>query len=119
MLDSKLTGTDCSVECLLRYNAELEGDPVPHGWIPAAVEVSWPPNGDWRHSQAMVIETMLSSIEEFNRLTETSNPPCAASIIAPSAHRLLSSWLRLRLLGNHIYRCGDCDMNWTMIDPVI
>ena len=47
MLDSKLTGTDCMVECLLSYSAEVEGDPVPHGWIPAAIEVSWPSRGEW------------------------------------------------------------------------
>src|SRR5438128_9809026 len=41
-LDSKLSGTDCRVDCLLSYNADVEGDPVPHGWIPAAVEVFWP-----------------------------------------------------------------------------
>jgi hypothetical protein len=118
MLDSKLTGTDCSVECLLSYNAEVEGDAVPHGWIPAAIEVSWPPRGDWRRSQAMVIETMLSAVEEFNRLTESPNPRCAINYCPFCS----SSFIKLDTIansGNHIYRCGDCDMNWTMIDPVI
>jgi hypothetical protein len=117
-LDSKLAGTDCRVDCLLSYSADAEGVPVPHGWIPAAIEVIWPARGDWRRSQAMVIETMLSSIEEFrSRLSEPAMPPCAINYCPFCS----SSFIRVDTIeksGPHRYRCGDCDMTWTMIDPV-
>src|SRR5262245_14968999 len=35
VLDSKLAGTDCRVDCLLSYHAGTDTEPVPHGWIPA------------------------------------------------------------------------------------
>jgi hypothetical protein len=119
MFDSKLAGTDCRVDCLLSYNAEVEGGTVPHGWIPAAIEVFWPARGDWKRNQGMVIETMLSSIEEFRtRLAEPTNPPCAINYCPFCS----SSFIRLDNIdktGSHRYRCGDCDVVWTMIDPVI
>src|SRR5262249_23552492 len=58
--DAKLAGTDCRVDCLLSYSAQGAGA-VPHGWIPTAIEVFWPPRNDWRRSQSMIIETLLSS----------------------------------------------------------
>src|SRR5271154_2396812 len=65
ILDSKLTGTDCRTDCLLSYQAGSEGNEIPHGWIPADIEVFWPSRGDWRRNQTMIVETMLSAIEEF------------------------------------------------------
>jgi len=118
-LDSKLAGTDCRVDCLLSYHAGSDTEPVPHGWIPAAVEVFWPSTGTWRRNQAMVIETMLSSIEEFStRLAEISGPPCAINFCPFCS----SSFIRIETIdksGSHRYHCGDCSMSWTMVDPVI
>jgi hypothetical protein len=119
MFDSKLTGTDCRVDCLLSYHVESEDDPVPHGWLPAAIEVFWPTAATWRRNQAMVIETMMSSIEEFsNRLAEEPNPPCAINYCPFCS----SSFIRIDTIeksGPHRYRCGDCDMVWTMVDPAV
>jgi hypothetical protein len=120
ILDSKLSGTDCRVDCLFSYTADTEADPVPHGWIPVAIEAFWPVRGDWRRNQGMVVETMLSSIEEFRTRQEesASNPPCAINYCPFCS----SSFLKIETIersGNHRYHCGDCDMSWTMIDPVI
>src|SRR5689334_11607754 len=52
ILDTKLTGTDIRVDCLLSYAAP-EDAPVPHGWIPTAVEIFWPARSEWRRSQSM------------------------------------------------------------------
>src|SRR5262249_13437441 len=118
-LDSKLSGTDCRVDCLLSYNADAEAEPVPHGWIPVAMEVFWPARGEWRRHQAMIVETMLSSMEEFSqRQAEPSSPPCAITYCPFCS----SSFIKIDTIdksGPHRYRCGDCDMTWTMIDPVV
>jgi hypothetical protein len=118
-LDSKLSGTDCRVDCLLSYNADIEGEPVPHGWIPAAVEVFWPGRGDWRRHQVMIVEAMLSSIEEFtSRYTEAPGPSCAINYCPFCS----SSFIKIEAIeksGSHRYHCGDCDMSWNMVDPVI
>ena len=42
ILDGKLAGTDCRVDCLLSYAADADMPPVPHGWIPTAIEIFWP-----------------------------------------------------------------------------
>ena len=119
ILDAKLAGTDCRVDCLLSYSAGVESAPPPHGWIPAAIEVFWPSRNDWRRSQSMVVESLLSSIEEFSsRLAEPLSPPCAINYCPFCA----SSFVRIDTVeksGNHRYRCGDCDMKWTMIEPVV
>jgi hypothetical protein len=119
ILDGKLAGTDCRVDCLLSYSSGPDSPPVPHGWIPTAIEVFWPSRNDWRRSQSMVVETLLSSIEEFSsRLTEPPNPPCAINYCPFCS----SSFIRIdtvEKLNAHRYRCGDCDMTWTMIDPVM
>ena len=39
ILDGKLAGTDCRLDCLLSYTAGVESPPAPHGWIPTAVEI--------------------------------------------------------------------------------
>jgi hypothetical protein len=117
-LDAKLSGTECRLDCLLSYSAPVDAPATPHGWIPAAIEVFWPSRADWRRSQSMIVETMLSSIEEFSsRLAEQANPSCAINYCPFCS----SSFIRVDTIeapGTR-YRCGDCDMTWTMIDPAI
>jgi len=118
ILDTKLAGTDCRIDCVLSYSAPADMPVAPHGWIPTAIEVFWPARNDWRRSQSMIVENLLSSIEELGgRLTEQVNPPCAINYCPFCS----SSFIRVETLeksGNR-YRCGDCDMVWTMIDPAI
>ncbi len=118
ILDGKLLGTECRVDCLLSYSSGPDMPPPPHGWIPTAIEIFWPSRTDWRRSQSMIVETLLSSIEEFSRLTEPSNTPCAINYCPFCS----SSFVRIDVIeksGGHRYRCGDCDMTWTMIDPAL
>jgi hypothetical protein len=118
IFDGKLAGTDCRVDCLLSYGSSVDGPAAPHGWIPTAIEVFWPSRNDWRRSQSMIIETMLSSLEEFRgRLAEPANPPCAINYCPFCS----SSFVRVDNIekSGHRYRCGDCDMTWTMVDPVV
>ena len=118
IFDAKLSGTDCRVDCLLSYASPEDIPAIPHGWIPTAIEVFWPSRNDWRRSQSMIVETLLSSIEEFSsRLAEPSNPPCAINYCPFCS----SSFIRadqIEKSGNR-YRCGDCDMTWTMVDPAV
>jgi hypothetical protein len=119
ILDGKLAGTDCRVDCLLSYAGGADTPNPPHGWIPLAIEIFWPPRTDWKRSQSMVVETMLSSIAEFsNRQSDTAAPPCAINYCPFCS----SSFIRVDTIektGSHRYRCGDCDMVWTMTDPVV
>jgi hypothetical protein len=119
ILDGKLSGTDCRVDCLLSYQSPPELPSAPHGWIPTAIEIFWPSRTDWRRSQSMIVETLLSSIEEFrSRLTEPSKSACAINYCPFCS----SSFVRVEVIeksGDHRYRCEDCDMTWTMIDPAI
>jgi hypothetical protein len=119
ILDSKLTDTDCRLDCLLSYSAPTDLPPPPHGWIPAAIEVFWPSKTEWRRAQSMVIETLLSSLEEFgNHVKEVLNPPCGINYCPFCS----SSFIRLDTIeksGPHRYHCGDCDMTWTMVDPAV
>jgi hypothetical protein len=119
ILDAKLSGTDCRVDCLLSHSSGPDVPPPPHGWIPTGIEIFWPSRNDWRRSQSMIVETLLSSIEEFrSRLTEPPNAPCAINYCPFCS----SSFIRVDMIeksGDHRYRCGDCDMTWTMIDPAI
>jgi hypothetical protein len=118
VFDAKLAGTDCRVDCLLSYSAPTGVPSVPHGWIPAAVEVFWPPRNDWRRSQSMIVETLLSSLEESSgRLTQTQNPLCAINYCPFCS----SSFIRVEQLENtgNRYHCGDCDMTWTMNEPAV
>src|SRR6185436_9579177 len=117
VFDTKLAGTECRVDCLLSYSAPAGIPAVPHGWIPTAIEVFWPPRNDWRRSQSMIVETLLSSIEESSRLAQSENPPCAINFCPFCS----SSFIRAEELessGNR-YRCGDCDMTWTMNQPTV
>jgi hypothetical protein len=118
IFDAKLAGTDSRVDCLLSYAAPAGVIIAPHGWIPTAIEVFWPPKSEWRRSQSMIIETLLSSIEECtSRLAQPENPPCAINFCPFCS----SSFIRLDTLekSGAKYRCGDCDMTWTMIEPTI
>jgi hypothetical protein len=116
VFDGKLAGTDCRVDCLLSYSAAPGIPGVTHGWIPTAIEVFWPPRNDWRRSQSMIVETLLSSIEESSsRLAPAERTPCAINYCPFCS----SSFIRAEQLdtsGNR-YRCGDCDMTWTMNEP--
>jgi hypothetical protein len=118
ILDTKLTGTDIRVDCLLSY-AAVEEAPVPHGWIPTAVEIFWPARPEWRRSQTMITESLLSSIEEFrSRATEPYKPECAINYCPFCS----SSFITIDSIGpsgEHRYHCGDCDVSWSMIDPVV
>jgi hypothetical protein len=118
IFDAKLAGTDCRADCLLSYASPDEMPTIPHGWIPTAIEVFWPSRNEWRRSQSMIVETLLSSIEEFSgRVTESANPLCAINYCPFCS----SSFIRVDQMekaGNR-YRCGDCDMTWTMVDPVV
>jgi predicted Zn finger-like uncharacterized protein len=101
----------------LSYSRETEEEATPHGWTPAAIEVFWPPRAEWRRSQSMVVEAMLSSIEEFSsRIDDTSRSEGAINYCPFCS----SSFVRIESIGatDHKYRCGDCDMTWTMTDPV-
>jgi hypothetical protein len=117
VLDAKLAGTDIRLDCLLSYAAEVEFGPVPHGWIPTAIEVFWPARQEWRRSQSMIIETLLSTIEECARLAEPTQSDCAINYCPFCS----SSFVRIESIGStdHRYRCGDCDMTWTMVDPAV
>ena len=117
ILDTKLAGTDIRVDCLLSYAADIEDEPVPHGWTPVAVEVFWLPRPEWRRSQSMIVEALLSSIEEFgSRIEESWAKDCAINHCPFCS----SSFLRIESIGaaDHKYKCGDCDMTWTMTDPI-
>ena len=117
ILDAKLAGTDIRVDCLLSYARELDDEPTPHGWTPTAVEVFWPPRAEWRRSQSMVVEAMLSSIEEFgSRLDDASRAEGAINYCPYCS----SSFVRIESIGaaDHKYKCGDCEMTWTMTDPL-
>jgi hypothetical protein len=118
MLDTKLAGTDIRVDCLLNYSNSGEEAPVAHGWIPTAVEIFWPSRSEWRRSQSMIIETLLSSIEEFSSRLEADVPRGAINY-CPFCSSSLVRIDAIEKAGNHRYRCGDCDMAWTMVDPVV
>lgn len=118
ILDTKLAGTDIRVDCLLSYSSGVDAEPVAHGWIATAVEVSWPSRPEWKRSQSMVIETLLSTIEDFrSRVTEPYRPDCPINYCPFCS----SSFVRIDSIGpaDHRYKCGDCDMAWTITDPVV
>jgi predicted Zn finger-like uncharacterized protein len=118
ILDAKLAGTDIRVDCLLSYAANSEEEPVRHGWTPTAIEVFWPPRTEWRRSQSMVVEAMLSSIEDYGSRVDGVPQSEGAINYCPFCS---SSFVRIESIGaaDHKYRCGDCDTGWTMTDPVV
>jgi hypothetical protein len=119
ILDAKLAGTDIRVDCLLSYADPDDVEPVPHGWIPVSLEIFWPARPEWRRSQSMIVESLLSSIEEFSAHTsEPYDPKCAINYCPFCS----SSFIRIDALaasGELRYRCGDCDVTWSMIDPAV
>jgi hypothetical protein len=118
ILDSKLSGTDMRLDCLFIYSAGGQEEPVPHGWIYTTVEIFWPARPDWRRSQSMIVESVLSSIEDFSsKVAEPYTPSCAINYCPFCS----SSLVRIESIetAGHRYKCGDCDMMWTMIDPVV
>ena len=119
ILDSKLADTDCRVDCLLSYSAPADVSSTPHGWIPTAIEMFWPSRNDWRRAQSMIIETLLSSIEEFSSRPPEAQAPQGAINYCPFCSSSLVRIDAIEKAGAHRYRCGDCDMTWTMLDPVV
>jgi hypothetical protein len=118
ILDAKMAGTDIRLDCLFIYSAGGPLDPAPHGWIYTTVEVFWPSKPEWRRSQSMIIESVLSSIEEFSsKLAEPFRPDCAINYCPFCS----SSFVRIDSIGTagNRYKCGDCDMAWTMNDPAV
>ena len=117
ILNGKLSDTEIRVDCLLSFAVNADDPPAPFGWTPTAVEVYWPPKPDWRRSQTMVVEAMLSSIEEFESKIEDAGRLGGAVNFCPFCS---SAFVRIEGIGpaEHKYRCGDCDMNWTMTNPV-
>jgi hypothetical protein len=115
--DAKLAGADCRVDWLLSYSDSHAPEP-PHGWISTAIEVFWPTKNDWKRSQSLIVETLLSAIEECrSRMIQAENPPCAINFCPFCS----SSFVRMETLDHPgaRYRCGDCDMTWTMIEPAV
>ena len=83
-----------------------------------SVEVFWPPRPESRRSQSMVIESLLSSIEEFApKALESYRAECAINHCPFCS----SSLIRIYHIApaGHRYKCDDCDMSWTMNDPVV
>ncbi len=118
ILDQKLVGTDCRADCLVNYGNDPEAAPPQHGWFPIVVEVFWPSKDDWRRGQALIIEALLSSVEEFGEHDETEFEPEGALNYCPFCS---STFVRLDGLegSGHRYRCGDCETSWTMIDTTL
>jgi hypothetical protein len=130
VLEGKLDGTNCRTDCLINYSTPVDPDAepeefvdefddalnAPHGWIPVTLETFWPVEDDWRHGQALIIEALLSSMEELGRRLMTEHEPDGAINYCPFCS---SSFVRLEGLDSpgHRYKCGDCEMAWTMIDP--
>lgn len=116
VLDSKLTGTDCRTDCLVNYGKAPEGSDVPHGWFPLSVEIFSPSKDDWRRSQTLIVEAVMSSVEELGDSLEAGYKSEGAVNYCPFCS---SSFIRLESFdpNGHRYICGDCETAWTMIDP--
>jgi hypothetical protein len=116
ILDTKMTGTDCRTDCLIDYGEEADSPQAPHGWFSLTVEIFWPANDDWRRGQALIVESLLSSVEEFGDRIDAKFEPEGAINYCPFC---ASSFVRLESFeaSGHRYLCGDCESSWTMIDP--
>jgi len=118
ILDAKLSGTDIHMDCLFAYTESGPDSLGIHGWIHMSLEIFWPPRPEWRRSQSMVIEALLSSIEEFSsKAVEPYRADCAINHCPFCS----SSLIRIEHIASsgHRYKCDDCDMAWTMNDPVV
>ena len=118
VLEGKLAGTDCRTDCVINYGSEAEAPNVQHGWVPLIVEIFWPSKDDWRRGQALIVEALSSSVEEFGEDISIEFEPEGAINYCPFCS---SSFVRLDSFEatGHRYRCGDCDKPWTMIDPTL
>jgi predicted RNA-binding Zn-ribbon protein involved in translation (DUF1610 family) len=116
LLESKLDGTDCRADCLINYGESSDSPEAPHGWFSITLEVFWPARDDWRRSQALIVEALLSSVEDYGEGIVVQLDPEGAINYCPFCS---SSFLRLESFerSGHRYRCGDCESFWTMIDP--
>jgi hypothetical protein len=90
---------------------------TPHGWFPVVLETFWPSDDDWRRGQSMIIEALLSSVEDYDSKAEDS-PAAGALNFCPFCS---SSFIRIDTIETtgHRYVCGDCETAWTMIDPTL
>lgn len=116
ILDGKLAGTECRTDCLVNYGGPSDGLDVPHGWFPISIETFWPSKDDWRRGQALIVEAVLSSVEEFGDRMNLEFEPEGALLYCPFCS---SSFVRLESIESrgHRYYCGDCETGWTMVDP--
>lgn len=116
VFERKLVGTDCRVDCLVNYGTDAKAVRIQHGWFPIVVEVFWPPKDDWRRGQALIVEALLSSVEEFGERVDDDTQPQGAIVYCPYCS---SSFIRLEALEpfGHRYLCRDCETPWTMSDP--
>ena len=116
VLEGKLVGTDCRADCLVNYGTDSEAVRVQHGWFPIAVEIFWPAKDDWRRGQALIVESLLSSVEEFGEGIDEEFGLEGAVVYCPYCS---SSFIRLEAFekSGHRYLCGDCETPWTMVEP--
>ena len=118
VLDGKLAGSELRIDCLLSYGAP-EDEPMAHGWIPVALEIFWPAGSEWRRNQTLIVEGWMSSIEEFGpRGTSQAERQCAINYCPFCS----SSFIRIDAMprpGEVRYRCGDCEITWSMTDPTV
>lgn len=134
VLEGKLIGTNCRTDCLVSYSEDINTETVnddlgnisddpkavrtPYGWFPITIETFWPPKEDWRRGQALIIEALLSSVEEFGDQIEADCEPDGALNYCPYCS---SSFVRLDkfVAAGQRYKCRDCNTSWTMIDPTL
>ena len=116
VLDLKLADTDCRTDCLVNYREDSDAPQSPHGWFSLTAEIFWPAKDDWRRGQALIVESLLSSVEDFGDKIDAEFESEGAITYCPFCS---SSFVRLESLeaSGHRYRCGDCESSWTMIEP--
>jgi hypothetical protein len=116
VLNSKLAGTECRTDCLVNYGGDSTNSEIPHGWFPITIETFCPSGDDWRRGQALIVEAVLSSVEELGDKLEAGFKSEGALNYCPFCS---SSFIRLESFeaDGHRYCCGDCETAWTMLDP--
>src|SRR5437867_10921475 len=78
MLDAKLADTDIRVDCLLSYAGRVGVGAVGEGWGGRGVGGLGGGGGWGGGGESMIIETLLSSIEEFSSRSAEPNTPQGA-----------------------------------------
>ncbi len=117
ILDSKLAGTDIRVDCLLSYARRRKTSQSPTAGRAPRWKYSGllDPNGaeasPWSSKQCSLrLKNSVRRLDDSARSEAAINycPFCS------------SSFVRIEGVGaaDHKYRCGDCDMSWTMTDPI-